>query len=86
MLLSIFVFASLISLSLLYTFKLSQLNLKYVDSWFKWWLFAQTYCAGDQISSTHQNKEYVVGAGYGDYETGDIFKFSDLNGDLNCSF
>ena len=46
-------------------------------------IFAQTYCAGDQISSTHQNKEYVVGAGYGDYEAGDIFKFSDLNGDLN---
>ena len=26
--------------------------------------FSQTYCAGDQISLTHQNAPLVVGAGY----------------------
>ena len=33
---------------------------------------AQTYCAGDQVSSTHQNSIHLVGAGYDDYEAGDI--------------
>jgi len=46
-------------------------------------LWAQTYCAGDQISITHQNEEHIVGAGYDDYEAGDIFKLADWNGDLN---
>ena len=46
-------------------------------------LSAQTYCAGDQISITHQNEEHVVGAGYDGYEVGDIFKLADWNGDLN---
>ena len=44
---------------------------------------AQTYCAGEQISIAHQNEEHVVGAGYGGYEEGDIFKLADWNGDLN---
>ena len=44
---------------------------------------AQTYCAGDQISVAHQNEEHLVGAGYDDYEVGDIFKLADWNGDLN---
>ena len=46
-------------------------------------IFAQTYCAGDQISTTHQNKEYIVGAGVEGYAEGDIFKLADWNGDLN---
>ena len=33
-------------------------------------LSAQTYCAGDQISSTHQNQEHIVGAGVEGYEVG----------------
>ena len=46
-------------------------------------LNAQTYCAGDQVSLNHQNQEHLVGAGYDGYETGDIFKLADYNGDLN---
>ena len=46
-------------------------------------LSAQTYCAGDQVSITHQNEEHVVGAGTDDYEIGDMFKLADWNGDLN---
>jgi hypothetical protein len=44
---------------------------------------AQTYCAGDQVSIADQNEEHLVGAGYGNYENGDIFKLADYNGDLN---
>ena len=39
--------------------------------------------AGDQISLEHQNEEHIVGAGFEDYEVGDIFKLSDWNGALN---
>ena len=46
-------------------------------------LAAQTYCSGDQISSTHQNQEHLVGAGYDGYDQGDIFKLADWNGALN---
>ena len=46
-------------------------------------LSAQTYCAGDQISSTHQNQEHIVGAGIEGYEAGDIFRLADYNGDFN---
>ena len=46
-------------------------------------LFPQTYCAGDQISLTHQNAEHVVGAGYDNYQEGDNFKLADWNGELN---
>ena len=46
-------------------------------------LSAQTYCAGDQISTAHQNEEHVVGAAHGDYEVGDVFKLAYWNGDLN---
>ena len=45
--------------------------------------FSQTYCAGDQISLTHQNTPLVVGAGYDGYEAGDEFRLSDWNGELN---
>ena len=46
-------------------------------------LSAQTYCAGDQVSTTHQNISHEVCAGFEDYETGDTFKLSDYNGELN---
>ena len=37
-------------------------------------LSAQTYCAGDQISITHQNLTHPVGAGTEEYNIGDDFK------------
>ena len=46
-------------------------------------VFAQTYCAGDQISLTHQNQSQAVCAGTEDYNIGDEFKLADWNGDLN---
>ena len=46
-------------------------------------IFAQTYCVGDQVSLSHQNEEHLIGAGYDDYEAGDMFKLADWNGDLN---
>ncbi|MAV64613.1 MAG: hypothetical protein CBC84_000535 [Pelagibacteraceae bacterium TMED124] len=48
-------------------------------------IIAQVYCAGDQISLSDQNIEYIVAqnAGNEEYSSGDIFKLSDLNGDLN---
>ena len=45
--------------------------------------YAQTYCAGEQVSSTHQNTTHLVGAEYDDYQIGDDFKLADWNGDLN---
>jgi len=44
---------------------------------------AQTYCAGDQISSTDQNLVHTVGAGTEDYNVGDEFRLADWNGALN---
>ena len=44
---------------------------------------AQTYCAGEQVSITHQNLSHTVGAGTEDYNIGDQFKLADWNGDLN---
>ena len=44
--------------------------------------YAQTYCAGDQVSSADQNAEHVVGAGTEEYSDGSMFKLSDWNGDL----
>ncbi len=46
-------------------------------------IYAQTYCSGDYISLEDQNANQIVGAGAGDYETGDTFRLSDLNGELN---
>ena len=46
-------------------------------------IYAQTYCAGDQISTVHQNISHEVCAGFEDYEIGDTFKLSDYNGELN---
>ena len=46
-------------------------------------LSAQTYCAGDQVSISHQNISHEVCAGFEDYATGDTFKLSDYNGELN---
>ena len=45
--------------------------------------YTQTYCAGDQVSITHQNATHPVGAAYDDYQVGDDFKLADWNGDLN---
>ena len=45
--------------------------------------YTQTYCAGDQVSATHQNATHPVGAAYDDYQVGDDFKLADWNGDLN---
>ena len=44
---------------------------------------AQTYCAGDQISISHQNATHPVGAAFYDYQIGDDFKLADWNGELN---
>ena len=46
-------------------------------------LSAQTYCAGDQVSISDQNISHDVCAGFEDYETGDTFRLSDYNGELN---
>ena len=59
------------------------MNLLLVSLFFISFGLSQTYCAGDQISLSHQNLEHVVGAGHGDYENGDVFKLADYNGDLN---
>ena len=45
--------------------------------------YSQTYCAGDQVSITHQNSVHTVGAGIEGYEVGDEFRLADWNGDLN---
>ena len=46
-------------------------------------IIGQTYCAGDQVSSIHQNLVHTVGAGTEDYIAGSDFKLADWNGDLN---
>ena len=46
-------------------------------------LSAQTYCAGDQVSTAHQNISHEVCAGVEDYPTGSEFKLADYNGELN---
>ena len=46
-------------------------------------LSAQTYCAGDQVSMTHQNQSHEVCAGVEDYPTGSEFRLADYNGELN---
>jgi hypothetical protein len=45
--------------------------------------FPQTYCAGDQVSLTHQNATHPVGAPDDDYQVGDDFRLADWNGELN---
>ena len=46
-------------------------------------LSAQTYCAGEQVSISHQNISHEVCAGVEDYPTGSEFKLADYNGELN---
>ena len=46
-------------------------------------VIGQTYCAGDQVSTAHQNLIHTVGAGAGDYLEGSDFKLADWNGELN---
>ena len=41
------------------------------------------YSVGDTLSVEDQNILFPVCNGSGDYSTGDLFSFSDLNGDLN---
>ena len=45
--------------------------------------YAQTYCAGDQVSTSHQNEVHLVGAGTDEFEVGGDFRLADWNGDLN---
>ena len=45
--------------------------------------FPQTYCAGDQVSTTHQNQAHVVGAAIEGYAVGGEFRLADWNGALN---
>ncbi len=46
-------------------------------------LSAQTYCAGDQVSTNHQNISHEVCAGIEDYPTGSEFRLADYNGEYN---
>ena len=46
-------------------------------------LFAQTYCAGDQINGFDLNNQYEVCYGSGNYETGDSWSLSDYDGTQN---
>ena len=46
-------------------------------------LYAQTYCAGEEVSTNHQNIGHEVCAGFEDYASGDPFRLSDYNGELN---
>tara|TARA_B100000676_G_scaffold270152_1_gene286636 strand:- start:62 stop:289 length:228 start_codon:yes stop_codon:yes gene_type:complete len=46
-------------------------------------IFSQTYCAGEQINTTDQNTNFEVCYASGDYQVGDNWSLSDLNGDLN---
>ena len=46
-------------------------------------LSAQTYCAGDQVSTNDQNLIHEVCAGVEDYPTGSEFKLADYNGEVN---
>ena len=41
------------------------------------------YNIGDTLSLEDQNRLYPICNGSGNYQTGDNFSFSDLNGDLN---
>ena len=41
------------------------------------------YNIGDTLTIEDQNILYPVCNGSGDYQTGDLFSFSDMNGDLN---
>ncbi len=46
-------------------------------------VIGQTYCAGDQVSTAHQNLVHSVGAGTEEYLEGSDFKLADWNGALN---
>ena len=41
------------------------------------------YSIGDTLSIEDQNRLFPICNGSGEYETGDTFSFSDLNGNLN---
>tara|TARA_Y100001960_G_scaffold21072_1_gene18451 strand:+ start:71 stop:328 length:258 start_codon:yes stop_codon:yes gene_type:complete len=46
-------------------------------------IFRSIYDIGDTLSIEDQNRLFPVCNGSGNYSTGDSFKFSDLNGDIN---
>tara|TARA_B100001121_G_scaffold212747_1_gene186379 strand:+ start:234 stop:461 length:228 start_codon:yes stop_codon:yes gene_type:complete len=46
-------------------------------------VFAQSYCAGDQINIDDQNTNFEVCYSSGNYQIGDSWSLSDVNGDLN---
>ena len=46
-------------------------------------IYTQTYCAGDQIETQHQNTIFEVCYASGDYELGNNWSLADFNGDLN---
>ena len=46
-------------------------------------IYTQSYCAGDQISTTDQNTNFEVCYASGNYQVGDNWSLSDYNGDLN---
>ena len=45
--------------------------------------FRTEYEIGDTLSIEDQNAIYPVCNGSGEYETGDLFSFADMNGNLN---
>ena len=46
-------------------------------------IFRSIYDIGDTLSIEDQNRLFPVCNGSGNYSTGDSFKFSDLNGNIN---
>ena len=46
-------------------------------------LSAQTYCAGEQISSQDQNRQFEVCYASMEYNEGDSWSLADYNGELN---
>ena len=46
-------------------------------------LFAQTYCAGDQVSMAHQNQTFDVCYASDNYNVGNRWSLEDYNGELN---
>ena len=46
-------------------------------------LYAQTYCAGDQISTDHQSQMFEVCYSSDGYNVGESWSLGDYNGELN---
>ena len=41
------------------------------------------YSVGDTLTEEDQNIQFPICNGSGNYSTGDVFSFADLNGDIN---